>query len=346
MNTVIGLVIRRFDKKRLIAIALLMLLGLENSVFATAYSSLDLRGVVASTTPNVALQSGVVANSTIFTNSTSARVTTPTLNYPTGNNTVKGTWVSGTVPASVNAIDSNYFTYTSVALGATQTVKIDLTFRVSSVSPSQLNLTIVQQYTSGSVGVTITFFNYTSGAFAGITEQGYLAYTSSATPNIDDTNSLTVTTNPSSYVSAGVAKIEIAASVGGNPPSYQQKINFVRLYYYQPTYDYVLKIVNQKSTSYNIRLDASSLAQANIGRLTNFTAWFYSPGSVQLQVLSGSFTTQTGSLYTLGASATIFLAIRLTTSGPGLSTIDCYLRTYPSGGTTTHADYRLTFKIT
>ncbi len=337
--------LRRYVGSRLTLAGLLLSIFLIATVNATTFYSLGLSMTATVKTPDVVLQSGNVANSTIFTGGTSGRVTTPTLNYPTGNNTVKGTWVSGTVPASVSAVDSNYFTYQSASQGATQKVAIDLIFHVSSVSPTQFNLTLVQQYTIASVPVIIQFFNYTSNGWAGTTEQGYLTYTSSATPSTDETNSLTVTTNPKSYMSAGVSKIEITASVGGNPPQFNQKVNFVRLYYYQQTYNYVLKVVNQQPTSYNVRLNSIGLTQSNIARLSNFTAWFNGTSPVQLQVLNGNLTISTGSLNTLGGSSTLLVSVRVTASSPGLSTIDSYLQIYLPG-TSTHTDYRLTFKIT
>ncbi len=234
MNKVIGLVIGRFDKKRLIAITLLMLLGLENSAFAAAYNSLDLRGVVASKTPNVVLQSGNIANSTIFTNSTSARVTTPTLNYPTSRNVVTGTFSSGTVPGSVNAIDSNYFIVLSTPTG-TRTVATEFIFPVSSSTPTQLNFTIVEQYDVATVSVTIQVYNFTGGAYP-TSGQGYFTYTSSGTAGTDETQTLTITTNPQFYASAGQAKVEITATL--TAAQFNQKVNLVRLHYYISTLNY------------------------------------------------------------------------------------------------------------
>jgi hypothetical protein len=215
-------------------------------------------------------------------------------------------------------------------------------FAVASSLPSQLNFTIIESYTTTGVGVTIQVFNYTGNAYP-TSGQGYFTYTSSSTAGTDETQSLTITTNPQFYVSGShQVKVKIMGSKNGN---WNQQVNLLRQFYYQSTYDYVLKIVNQQATSYNIKLDASPFTPSGISRITNFTAWVYTPTSVQLQVISGAMTIQTGPTYVLGSSATSFLAIKLTTSGSGLSTIDCYLRIYPSGSTTTHTDYRLTFKM-
>ena len=214
-------------------------------------------------------------------------------------------------------------------------------FSVSSTSPTQLNFTIVHQYNTASVGVTIKVWNYTANTWAKSSEAGYVQYTSSATAGTDETQSLSVTSGQGTYTSSGAVKIKIKGVVN---VAFQQKSNLVRLYCYQQTYDYVLKIVNQQSNTYDIRLNAVGLAQTNLPRLSNFTAWFYTPGSLQLQVISGSFSTQTGSFYSLGATATAYIAIRVSATA-GVSTIDCYLQIY-NPGTSVHTDYRLTFKIT
>jgi hypothetical protein len=300
--------------------------------------------VATVSSPNVIFQKGNTANETIYANSTSAIVTTlaqPTTFYPISYNVVTGTYLSGTVPGSVNATDSNYFIVTSAGVNP-KVAETEFIFAVASSLPSQLNFTIIESYTTTGVGVTIQVFNYTGNAYP-TSGQGYFTYTSSSTAGTDETQSLTITTNPQFYVSGShQVKVKIMGSKNGN---WNQQVNLLRQFYYQSTYDYVLKIVNQQATSYNIKLDASPFTPSGISRITNFTAWVYTPTSVQLQVISGAMTIQTGPTYVLGSSATSFLAIKLTTSGSGLSTIDCYLRIYPSGSTTTHTDYRLTFKM-
>ncbi|TMI30807.1 hypothetical protein E6H29_07220 [Candidatus Bathyarchaeota archaeon] len=328
------------------AICLLLVFLLEPACAAKYYSP-DLRSSSLVSAPSVIFQAGNAASNTIFTNSTSARVTTPALPtspalyFPTSYNIVTGTYSSGTVPGSVNATDSNYFITGSVGAVNPQNAATEFIFSVTTAGPVQLNLTIVQQYDKSSASVTIQIFNYTGNAYP-TSGQGYSTYTSSGTAGTDETQQLTVTSNPQFYTSAGQVKVKISASRNA---SWNQKANLVRLHYYHAVYDYVLKIVNQQATAYNIKLDTSTLSQTNIGRISNFTAWFHNPASTQLQALSGSLPTQTGPTYTLGASATVFLAVRLTTTSSGLSTIDSYLRIYPTGSTTTHTDYRLTFNL-
>ena len=65
------------------------------------------------TQPSVILQSGTAGTSTIYMNSTSAKVNVaasaePTY-YPSGYSISSGTYVSGSVPASVQSVDTDYF---------------------------------------------------------------------------------------------------------------------------------------------------------------------------------------------------------------------------------------------
>lgn len=223
------------------------------------------------------------------------------------------------------------------------TSETEFAFSVSPDSPTQLNFTVIQQYSIASVSVTIQVYNYTGASYP-TSGQGYLTYTSSSTAAVDETKSLSITTNPGQYVSGGAAKVKVKGTVTG--VGFDQNVDLVRLYYYQQAYDYVLKIVNQQPIAYNIRLSAAGLTQSNLGRLSNFTAWVHDgSGSTQLQVLSGSFSTQTGPSHTLDASATVYLAIRVTATSAGVSTIDSYLQIFQPS-TTAHVDYRLTFSLT
>jgi hypothetical protein len=245
------------------------------------------------------------------------------------------------VPGSVNVTDSNYFVTASNTAGNPKVAATEFIFSTSSTTPHQLNFTIVEQYSVTTAAVTIQVYDYNAGAYP-LSGQGYFAYTSSSTAGTDETQTFVITTNPQNYMSAGQVKVLITGSRNGG--GFNQNFNLVRLYYFLETYDYVLKIVNQQTTTYNIRLNSTSFTQSSIGRLSNFTAWVHDPGSLQLQIINGSPAVRTGGFYTLGSLATAYLAIRVTTSAPGISTIDCFLQVYLPGAST-HLDYRLTFKI-
>jgi len=72
------------------------------------------------TTPKIALQNGIAGSSTIGDGGNSATVSVaapvPTY-YPSGYNVLSGTYMSGTVPPSVQTVDSNYLIIRSVASG-------------------------------------------------------------------------------------------------------------------------------------------------------------------------------------------------------------------------------------
>jgi len=336
--------VRRFVWLRNTAIigALLCILFVGES-HALAFS-LALSTTSTVKAPDVILQKGNVANSTIYTNSTSAAVATPTVNYPTSYIITLGTYTSGSIPSSVNSIDSSYFQVAAGGSGQPKQAITVFTFGTSSTTPSQLNFTIVEQYSMASVTVTIQVFNFTGNSYP-TSGQGYATYTSSATPSTDQTQSLTITSNPQFYSSSGQVKIQIMATGSANG-GFNQLFNFVRLYYYQQTYDYVLKIVNQQTSTYNVRLNTVGLTQTNIGRLSNFTAWIHgSSSALQTQILSGSLSTPTGTFLSLADSTTVYVAIRVTATSAGVSTISCYLQIYTLG-TSTYANYRLTLSIT
>jgi hypothetical protein len=113
-----------------------------------------------------------------------------------------------------------------------------------------------------------------------------------------------------------------------------------------PTYDYVLKTVNQVSDAWKIRLNAYS--QSNIGRLNNCTAYFHNSTdgtSSQIAIINGSYTQQTGPWYDLSGYETVYIAVTLQASGSEESVLFVYLQIL-TPNRTTYAQYVLTFIIT
>jgi hypothetical protein len=112
-------------------------------------------------------------------------------------------------------------------------------------------------------------------------------------------------------------------------------------------YDYVLKIHNQVSDSWKIRLRAYS--QSNIARLNNCTIYFHNDTdgiSGQIYIVSGSYTQQTGAWYDLpGSPAERYVALFLDASNSEVSYIYVYLDILVPDKTT-YAQYILTFEIT
>jgi hypothetical protein len=91
------------------------------------------------------------------------------------------------------------------------------------------------------------------------------------------------------------------------------------------TFDYVLRVVNQVSYSWNIRLKAYD--QTNMGRLSNCTIYFRNSTGVsrQIYVYSGAYSQQVGSWFNLTSLSTIYIAISATANTTGTSSIIAYL---------------------
>jgi len=224
-------------------------------------------------------------------------------------------------------------------------VSTEFTFSVTTNPPTQLNFTIVSEYDASSVSVTIQLWNYSSSSYA-TTGEGYLAYSSSGS---NETKLLSINTNPQNFTSSGNAKIKLAG-VFSTTTQYQQKANQIKLdYSYSASsdYDYVLKIVNQASESWKIRLRAYS--ESNIARLTNCTIYFRDSTdgtSGQIYIISGSYTQQTGPWYDLPISpAERYIVLSLDASDSEVSYIYVYLEILVPDKTT-YAQYVLTFEIT
>ena len=129
--------------------------------------------------PSVILQSGTAGTSTIYANSTSAKVSvaapTESIYYPGGYNVSKGTYVSGSVPASVQDVDTNYFIVRSaVATNNTYTY-----------NPSNYNLLGSTTYVSGALSdlqsnneFYMTFRSYVSSTSTTTKTDAFIAYRS------------------------------------------------------------------------------------------------------------------------------------------------------------------------
>jgi hypothetical protein len=212
-------------------------------------------------------------------------------------------------------------------------------------TPSQLNFTVVSEYDLESVSVTIQVWNYSSSAYV-ISGEGYQTYSSSGT---NETKLLSINTNPQLYSSNGNAKIKLIGILT-TTTQYQQKANQVKLVYSytsSSTYDYVLKIVNQVSDAWKIRLKAYS--QSSIARLTNCTIYFRSSSdgtSRQIYIENGAYVNQTGPWYDLPASpAERYIIVALEATNSEISHVYVYLEILVPD-ITTYAQYVITFEIT
>jgi len=213
-------------------------------------------------------------------------------------------------------------------------------------TPTQLNFTIVSQYNIANVNVTIQVWNYSSSPAYVTSGQGYLTYISSGS---NETKTLSISVNPQFYTSSGNARIKITG-VKTTSTQYEQEINQVKLLYsYNSSsiYNYVLKVVNNVTATWKIRLKAYS--QSNIGRLNNCTIYFRNASdgfSGQVYIVNGNYTQQTGSWYDLPAKpAERYIAVTLQANNSEVSYINVYLEILVPNKTT-YARYILTFEFT
>jgi hypothetical protein len=112
-------------------------------------------------------------------------------------------------------------------------------------------------------------------------------------------------------------------------------------------YNYVLKVVNNVSDLWKIRLKAYS--QSNIGCLDNCTIYFRNASdgtSGQVYIVNGNYTQQTGPWYDLPASpAERYIAVTLQANNSTVSYMNVYLEILIPDKTT-YAQYVLTFEFT
>jgi len=112
------------------------------------------------------------------------------------------------------------------------------------------------------------------------------------------------------------------------------------------TYDYVLRINNTVTDSWQIRLKEYS--DSNINRMENCTIYFHNSTDgtpSQIIIENGSYINQTGPWYDLSDSETVYIAMIVQANSTGTS----YVRTYLEiliPNTTTYAQYIITFEIT
>jgi hypothetical protein len=204
------------------------------------------------------------------------------------------------------------------------TVSTEFLFsNMTTETPIQLNFTVVSEYDVDSVNVTIQVWNYSSSAYV-TSGQGYLFYTSAGA---NETKLLSIDENPHFYASNGSAKIKITA-VKSTISQFNQKINQIKLdycYSSQATYDYILKIDNQVSDSWKIRLRAYN--ESNIGRLFNCTIYFYNGDGVSrhIYVLDGAYSQQYGNWYNLNGLGVVYIAMAVSASTAGTSYIYAFL---------------------
>jgi signal peptidase len=120
---------------------------------------------------------------------------------------------------------------------------------------------------------------------------------------------------------------------------------FLHLYGPSGEYDYVSKINNTDTTSFQTRLKKND--DSNITRLLNCTVYFHngSGSSNQLVINEGTYVQELGDWYDLPPSSTIYITASISANSTATSTIYSYLEIKtPNNGI--YAIYKITFEIT
>jgi len=112
------------------------------------------------------------------------------------------------------------------------------------------------------------------------------------------------------------------------------------------TYDYVLRVNDTFTDSWQVRLKKYS--DSNTNRLQNCTIYFHNAtnaNSTQIVIENGSFNQTEGSWCTLTSLETIYIALTVEANSTGTSYVHVYLEVLiPT--TTTYAQYVILFEIT
>ena len=212
-------------------------------------------------------------------------------------------------------------------------------------TPTQLNFTVVTQHDVSSVNVTIQVWNYSSSSYV-TSGDGYATYISAGSGN--ETTYLNININPQFYTSTGNAKINVTGVLTTNS-TYQQETNQIKLVYKydaSPSYDYVLRVNNTVTDSWEVRL--KKFDNSSIGRLQNCTIYFRNStnaNSTQIIIENGSFNQTEGPWYNLASMETTYIAITVQANSEATSYIYTYLEILIPN-TTTYAQYVITFEIT
>ncbi len=112
------------------------------------------------------------------------------------------------------------------------------------------------------------------------------------------------------------------------------------------SYNYVLRVKNTVTDSWQIRLKEYSAS--SIGRLQNCTIYFHNStdgASNQIVIENGALVNETGVWYNLGSLETIYIALMVEANSTGTSYVYVYLEVLIPG-TTTYAQYIITFEVT
>jgi len=219
--------------------------------------------------------------------------------------------------------------------------------RVTTGSPENYELDLEVQWTNVDYdepneelciyGGTMGAENITVDAWNGSDWENVLTYLNSGWNNV----------SVSSYLTSSNFTVRFK---GGNETSDTTQdswnIDATLLHLWRENYDYVLRVNNTVTDSWQIRL--KKYADSNINRLQNCTIYFHNSSdgtSRQIYIQNGAYINQTGPWYDLGDSETIYIAMTVEANSIGTSYVYVFLEIL-TPSTTTYSQHIITFEIT
>lgn len=295
---------------------------------------LDSNSTITSTP--VILQNGIAGTSTIYINNTSAKATVESGNlhlYVNADDGTKTAWTRVGTNPYVDAIDYN----TSFLNASGNNLAVgDFDFDDSGKSTETLNSVSVQIYVRQSeTDRTLKIFVWNG--------TDWLSGTPLAVPTSWGWINWTVTTILDTWTKIDGARMYFRT--GSSTGLYEVDCARMQVNYTPDTYDYVLRVNNTVTDSWEIRLKKYS--NSSIGRLQNCTIYFRNStndNSTQIIIENGSSNQTEGSWYDLGSLETIYIAMTVEASSAGTSYVYAYLEVL-TPATATCIQYVLTFEI-
>jgi len=145
-------------------------------------------------------------------------------------------------------------------------------------------------------------------------------------------------------ISAETPKVTLQQGTAGTSTIYMNNTSAkVNVSAQITTYDYVLKVLNNITDAWKIKLRAYN--QSNIDRLSNCTIYFHDGAvSRQIYIYNGTYTQQYGDLYDLVGSSIVYIAMTVSATDTGTSCVYAYLEIFVPG-TSVYNLLVITFEI-
>jgi len=325
----------------LLVLSILILLGFIGTPEAAVYRLMTIESQATVGPPIVVLQNGTTGTSTIYTDNASAKVSVSGYGYDFVDNN------DTNVDLSANKGTQSNFTAQKYGPDL-----INDTLTEENISGDfQLDLEV--QWTSADYDETYEDLCIRTGTFSGSEDIMIYAWNVSTSDwhflynlTMNSWNNVSVADwlNNENFTVRFLGGTE-----SGDASQNYWNIDATLLHIWTEAdynYDYVLKVNNTDTDSWETRL--TKYSDSNINRLENCTIYFRNStnaNSTQIIIENGSFNQTEGQWFNLTSLETIYIAMTLEANSTGTSNVYTYLE-IRTPGTTTYRLYVITFEIT